>query len=317
MDRRTFITTCMKGGGALSLTIFTGNHLTSCARSRPLTRRSLGRTGENLSILGFGGIMLNNMEQPEANNLVSQAFDAGVNYYDVAPSYGNAEEHLGPALKPYRDDVFLACKTQKRDQAGAEEELNASLGKLQTDHFDLYQLHAIRTTKDVEQAFGPNGAMETFQKARDDGKVRFLGFSAHSQEAALLAMQQFDFDTILFPINFVCWHHGHFGPEAVKMASDKNMGVLAIKSMAFTPIPEGQDRPYPRLWYVPIEQKETAHKAVRFTLAQGVTAAVPPGDSQFFLQALSFIDDHSPLNPPEEQDLRAIAVETPPLFSAA
>lgn len=316
MHRRTFLATCVKGGGAFSLTILTANHLTSCSRSRPLIRRSLGQTGETLSILGFGGIMLNNMEQPEANNLVARVFDAGVNYYDVAPSYGNAEEHLGPALKPYRDDVFLACKTQKRDRAGAEGELNASLGNLQTDHFDLYQLHAIRTVADVEQAFGPNGAMETFRKARDDGKVRFLGFSAHSQEAALLAMEQFDFDTILFPVNFVCWHHGHFGPEAVKTASEKNMGILAIKSMAFTPIPAGQDRPYPRLWYVPIEQKETAHKAVRFTLAQGVTAAIPPGDSAFFLQALSFIDDHSPLNPPEEQDLQAIAAETPPLFSA-
>jgi len=120
-----------------------------------LPKRHLGRTGENLSVIGFGGIIVSNVEQDEANNRVARAIDAGCNYFDVIPSYGNAEDMLGPALEPYRQNCFLACKTQKRDAVGAEEELNTSLKKMRTDHFDLYQLHAISSVDDVEKAFGP------------------------------------------------------------------------------------------------------------------------------------------------------------------
>ena len=86
-------------------------------------------------------------------NMSGEAIDRGINYFDVAPSYGNAEEQLGPALRPYRDNVFLACKTGRRDAAGAREEMEQSLRKMQTDHFDLYQLHAITSDEDVAQAF--------------------------------------------------------------------------------------------------------------------------------------------------------------------
>ena len=106
----------------------------------------------------------------EADQYVGEAIDRGINYFDVAPSYGNAEQMLGPALAPYRDGVFLACKTGRRDAAGAQEELENSLRLMQTDHFDLYQLHAITSDEDVQQAFGPGGAMETFLKARDAGQ---------------------------------------------------------------------------------------------------------------------------------------------------
>ncbi len=311
MKRREFLETCLKGGTLLSVSTAFGGSLIGCSGTQGLPRRPLATTGHELSVIGFGGIMLNNMEQQRANDLIAEAFDAGVNYYDVAPTYGNAEERMGPALEPYRDRSFLACKTTKRDKDGAQEELEASLNKLRTDHFDLYQLHALSSIEDVEQAFGPDGAMETFLRAREEGKVNLLGFSAHSQEAALLAMEQFDFDTILFPINFVCWHQGGFGPEAVEMAASKDMGILAIKSMALTRIPEGQDRPYERLWYIPVEDDATARKAVKFTLSKQVTAAIPPGDPAFFRKALTFKDFTEP-TATEQQDLQNLAVKTPP-----
>src|SRR6266545_2218329 len=102
-----------------------------------MERRELGRTGEALSIVGFGGIVVMDVEPPEASRLVAEAIDRGVNYFDVAPSYGNAEERLGPALEPYRDQVFLACKTGKRTKTAAAAELRESLGRMRTDHFDL------------------------------------------------------------------------------------------------------------------------------------------------------------------------------------
>ena len=162
--------------------------------------------------------------------------------FDVAPSYGNAEEMLGPALEPYRKDVFLACKTTERKKEGARKELEQSLKNLQTDHFDLYQLHAVTTLEDVDTILGKGGAMETFLEARDEGKVRFLGFSAHSVEAAMALMDRFDFDTILFPFNFATWYAGNFGPQVMEKAKEKGMGILALKAMAWRPWEEGEEK---------------------------------------------------------------------------
>ena len=120
--------------------------------------------------------------------MVRQAYEAGVNYYDVAPTYGDAQQRLSPALEPFRKNVFLACKTAERSRQGSEKELNESLRLLRTDYLDLYQLHALTSKEDLDKAFGPDGAMETFLKAKKEGKVRYLGFSAHSVEAALAAM---------------------------------------------------------------------------------------------------------------------------------
>ena len=205
----------------------------------PLERRALGRTGERLSIIGFGGIVVMDATTKDAADRVAHAIDRGVNYFDVAPSYGNAETMLGPALAPYRKNVFLACKTQERTRDGAMRELEASLGRLETDHVDLYQLHAVTTREDVERILGPGGALEAFVAARQAGKTRFLGFSAHSVTAALALIEGFPFDTILFPINFATWHAGNFGPQVLEAASKKQMGILALKAMAHGPWPDG------------------------------------------------------------------------------
>jgi len=217
-------------------------------------KRPLGKTGVELSIVGLGGIVVMDTLQLSANNMVAEAFDRGINYFDVAPSYGNAEERLGPALEPYRQRVFLACKTGKRDQDGAAAELEQSLKRLRTDHLDLYQLHAMTTKDDLEKAFGPGGAMETFVAARKAGKVRFLGFSAHSVETALATMDRFNFDTILFPFNFVLFSQANFGPQVLERAKQKGMGILALKAMAKTRWPDSikpSERPQPKCWYQP------------------------------------------------------------------
>src|SRR5437870_10594780 len=175
-----------------------------------MERRPLGTTGEELSMIGFGGILVMNVDPAEAGRLVAEAIDRGINYFDVAPSYGNAEERLGPALAPYRDRVFLACKSGKRDKAEAARELRESLQRMQTDHFDLYQLHALTSMEEMEQALGPGGAMEAFREARDAGLIRYIGFSAHSVETALAAMDRFAFASILFPTNFVLFYQANF-----------------------------------------------------------------------------------------------------------
>jgi len=275
-------------------------------------RRSLGRTGEELSILGMGGIVVSELEQAEANRIVAEAVDRGVNYFDVAPAYGDAEERLGPALAPYRKDVFLACKTGERDREGSSRDLETSLTRLRTDHVDVYQLHGLMHLDDVEKAFGPGGAIETFEAAKREGKARFLGFSAHSEEAALAALDRFPFDSVLFPFNFVCWFGG-FGPQVMEAAKAKGIGRLALKSAARTFWP-GEERKHPKCWYEPYDDPEKARLAFSWTLSQEVTAAVAPGQQELFPMMMDLAERFRPITPEEEEQLREMARGLTPIF---
>lgn len=312
MKRRTFIGNAALGSLALGFTAFDKNNIVP---ETLIPKRKLGRTGEQLSVIGFGGIMLNNNPQEFANDLVTKAFQAGVNYYDVAPSYGNAIGKLGPALKQYRKDCFVACKTMERTDAGAEKELNESLTAMQTDHFDLYQLHALSSTNEVETAFALGGAMEVLLKARQQGKIKYLGFSAHSEDAALLAMSKFDFDTILFPLNINCWMHGSFGPRAYELALSRDMGILALKAMAMTELKPGEPKPYKNVWYRPLQDPEISKLGLRYTLSKEVTAAIPPGDPEFFWYAMEAAKNLHPITQEEIDRLIAYIEGAPPIFS--
>jgi aryl-alcohol dehydrogenase-like predicted oxidoreductase len=317
MKRRKFIAAA--AAAVPAITLFPAD-LSGIARKvvpGTIEKRSLGRTGEMLSVIGFGGIVVMNATSSEASERVRKAIDAGINYFDVAPSYGDAELKLGPALEPYRKDVFLACKTTRRTKAEARNELERSLENMRTDHFDLYQHHAVTKLEDVDILLGPGGAMEAFLEAREEGKIRFIGFSAHSVEAAMALMERFDFDTILFPFNYATWHAGNFGPQVMEKAKEKNMGILALKAMARGPWPEGADRSaYPKCWYEPLMTTEDITMGLRFTLSHPVTAAIPPGDEKLFMQALALSDSLKPLDESEVLNIKEKALKEVPLFRA-
>ena len=280
----------------------------------PLSRRPLGKTGEQVSIIGFGGNVVKNEEQSVVERTVAEAVEAGVNYFDTSPRYGNTEVKLGPALVPYRRDIFLACKTGIRDAEGARMELDRSLKRLHTDHFDLYQLHYLNTRQDVDQAFGPGGAMETLVKAREQGLTRYLGFSAHTVESALAAMERFDFDTVMFPFNYVAWYRGNFGPQVIEKATEKNMGILAIKPGASCRRLERTEHQYPKCWYVPLTTEQEAALGYYFALSLPVTSAFPPGEVELFRLALKVATSFIPLSAKEKAELAALAATLPPLF---
>ena len=282
-----------------------------------LPKRNYGKTGVKLSILGFGGYMLKDLEPKAADRFVVEAIEHGVNYFDVAPTYGNAEALLAPALEPYRKDVFLACKTTQRKADTARTELNASMKRLRTDHFDLYQLHGIRDVKkDVETAFAKGGAMETFIKAKKAGQVRFLGISAHSVEAALAAMDRYDFDSILFPVNFVCALKGDFGPQVIERARAKGTAILAIKALARQPRPKNDPGPkkFPNCWYQPISDPDEADLALRFALSQPITSLIPPADGSLFRMAVRLATTVRPITSAETRKLAALAAKLEPVF---
>jgi aryl-alcohol dehydrogenase-like predicted oxidoreductase len=271
-------------------------------------KRKLGKTGEMLSVVGFGGIVVKDVTPEEASQYVTTAIEErGINYFDVAPTYGNAEERLGPALEPYRNDVFLACKTGKRTAEEAEKELHESLERLCTDRFDLYQLHAVKTDEDVQTILGPNGALETFVKARDQGLVRYLGFSAHSERAALELIAAFDFDTILFPFNWVCWLKNDFGPQVLEAATRKDMGALALKTLAKRRWGEDEQRRWSKTWYSPVDTFEEAKQAFRFTFTRPMTAGTSPGHFELLTWMCDAADQFTPLRPEEEAALASEA----------
>jgi aryl-alcohol dehydrogenase-like predicted oxidoreductase len=258
-----------------------------------------------LSIIGLGGMLLVDMEQSVVNGIVAEALQRGINYFDVSPFYGDgeAEQKMGMALESHRDRIFLACKTMERSAKGAQFELERSLDRLRTDHFDLYQFHTLSDLDEVEEIFAPGGAMEAFQRARKQGKIRYIGFSAHSVEAALAMLDRFQFDSILFPVNFVCYARGNFGPQVMAKAKEMGVARLAIKAMAHGPWRKSDKREYRNCWYRPIDDRNLAKQALRFTLSEGVTAAMPPGDERLFRMALDLALDLPPLSASERETL--------------
>jgi predicted aldo/keto reductase-like oxidoreductase len=279
-----------------------------------MEQRILGKTNEKLSIIGFGGVVVAKEDQKDANYYVAEAIDNGVNYFDVAPTYFDAEEKLGLALEAKRNKIFLACKTEDRSKSGSEALLHQSLKKLKTDHFDLYQLHAMYTMEDVEKVFMPDGAMETFLNAKKNGLIRYIGFSAHSEEVAIALMNRYPFDSMLLPVNWVNIFISGFGVKALEKAEEIGIGRLAIKAMARTSLSEGAEKKYSKSWYEPIDDEKLASLALRYTLSKSITAAIPPGEAKLFKWALETAKNFKPITAEEEELLREMSKDVKPLF---
>ena len=269
--------------------------------------RALGNTGYRISAVMYGGIVSMNDAQPNSDRYVAWAVDRGVNYFDVAPSYGDAQEKLGNSLRSRRKDVYLACKTGQRLRADAEAEMFRSLELLHTDYFDVYQMHALSTPRDINLAFGPGGVMEMMSRVKQEGLVRRLGITCHSEKAALRAIELYDFDSVLFPFN---WHmnlaHG-MGNRLIKAAKERDMGVLAMKQLierAWTDGDEAMRARFPKSWCKPIDPENVPLRlaAMKYTLSLGPDILIPPGDFENFSFAVEHIRECLE-NPLTEDDL--------------
>ncbi len=315
MKRRSFLMGVggAVAGGALGAQSVSGQQpaLQTAEKSAAvMPRRVLGRTGRKVSIIGFPGLSLVHYDQERCTAGIHDAVRRGVNYFDVAPAYGkgDAEIKMGIGLQGVdRSSIFLACKTKMRDKKGAREELEQSLGRLKTEYFDLYQLHALRQPAEVKQALGPGGAIETFLEAKKEGKVRHFGFSAHTTKAALEAMNGFRFDTVMFPINFIELFQMGFGKPILALAGEQGAAVLAIKPMCRGAWPEGVQRTR-RWWYRPVEDDRETNLAVRFTLSQdNVKVGFPPGFLDLAEKAFEVGRSYQPITADETEELRELA----------
>ena len=316
MKRRSFLK--VAGSVAGGYLVCTGATLRAAAAGSTgkdeevaaLPRRLVGRTGKKVSIVGFPGIALIHYDQKRCTGALHEAFDRGVNYFDVAPAYGNgdAEIKMGIGLQGIdRSRIFLACKTKMRDREGARKELERSLEWLKTDYFDLYQMHHIRTPQEVEQALGPDGAIHTFLKAKQEGKVRHFGLSAHTTKGALAALKGFRFDTIMFPINFVEYFQMGFGKPILDLANKQGVGVLAMKPISAGAWPQDAQRTR-RYWYRPLEEAGDIDLALRFALSQEpVAAGIPTGFLDLLDKAIPVGQSYRPITESETQKLKQLA----------
>lgn len=288
------------------------------AKTCEIPLRELGRTGEKLPTVVLPGLCLRHYEQDYCSKEIHRTFERGLNFFDVAPAYGNdgeCEKKMGIALQGLdRSRYFLSCKTQKRDKDGARQELERSLQRLKTDYFDLYQLHYIRFPEEVKQALGPGGAMETILKAKEEGKIRYIGFSSHTTKGALEALKQFKFDTAMFPIDYVDYYSFGFGKEVLEEAEKQGVGVLAMKALCGGKWPK--DAPKTReWWYRTIEEPEEVSLAVRFSLSQKpVAAVIPPSFFDIYEKAAEAAKAFSPMTDAELARLKEMAAKWESVF---
>lgn len=312
MKRRTFLKVAggMAGSGMLRVhPVLASESEAAKAQTGIMQLRPLGRLGWKVSVVAFSGLGLRQFKDDEQSlytAAVRNAFDRGLNYYDVAPAYenGRCETRMGVGLQDIqRDKYFLACKTKRRDKDGCREELEQSLKLLKTDYFDVYQLHHLVQPDDVKKALGPGGAMETILKAKEEGKIRAIGFSAHTTQAALEAMNGFDFDTVMFPINYVEYYSHGFGQDVLELAEKKKTAVLSIKTMNAGTWKTGEER-VRKWWYKSLELQEDINLAYRWTLSlPGVVMGFPP--SWMDLQSRA-IDAGLACRPATEADVKKL-----------
>lgn len=260
-----------------------------------MKKQILGKTEMLITPVIYGGIVSMSDGQENSDRYVEWAIKKGINYFDVAPTYGDAQEKLGNSLISYRNDVYLACKTAERSAEGVKRELAESLRLLHTDHFDNYQMHALGSVADVETVFGSGGAMETMLRAKEEGITRFLGITCHSEDAALRALELYDFDTVLFPTNWGLNLGKGFGNRLSALAKKRDFGFLGMKSLihrAWSGNKEQTESAYPKSWCKPIYGDEKfAVTAMKYAFSLGVDAIVPPGNFEHFSFAVEHIDE--------------------------
>ena len=272
-----------------------------------MERRRLGRTGHQSTVVTFGAAAIGRVDQDVADRAIGLAIDRGVNHFDIAPRYGDAELRLGPWMSRVRDRIFLGCKTIERTREAAWAELHRSLERLRTDRLDLYQLHSVGKIADLDQCTAKGGALEALVEAREQGIVRWLGITGHTHSAPgthFEALRRFDFDTVMFPLNFVLWADADYRRDASALLGEcarRDVGVHIIKTVAKDPWGE---RPRTHTtWYEPFTDQGMIDRAVAFVLSKPVTTLTTAGDVTVLPKVIEAAERFRSLSPEAETTL--------------
>ena len=280
--------------------------------------RRFGRTGHMSTIAIFGAAAFWEITQADADKVMEQVIEAGVNHIDVAPSYGQAVQPVGPWMPRERGRFFLGCKTMERTKQGAWDEMQRSLKLLQTETFDLYQCHAITTMEELDAITMKGGALEAFVEARQRGLINYIGITGHGVNAPqiyLEALRRFDFDSVLFPLNFVQFAIPEFrksAEELIATCKAKDVGTMIIKTI--TKAPWGERPHTANTWYEPFDQMAEIQRAINFGLSYEVTGLCTAGDTRILPLVLEACKNFTPMNEAQREEMIQSAKQYEPLF---
>ena len=281
--------------------------------------RRFGRTNHESTVAIFGAAAFYEVSQKQADETMELLIPSGINHIDVAPSYGLAEERLGQWIETERSRYFLGCKTMERTKEAADNELHRSLELLRTNSFDLYQFHAVNTMAELDQITGSGGALEYVLHARDEGIVSNIGITGHGLEVPrifLEALKRFNFDTVLFPLNFILYANQIYRQAAETLLAEcarQDVGVMIIKSIAKGP---WGDKPQKNTtWYEPFIEKEWIRKCVHFALSQPITGICTAGEISLLPAILDACESYKPMDIGEQEELISQASKFEALFT--
>jgi aryl-alcohol dehydrogenase-like predicted oxidoreductase len=245
-----------------------------------MEKRRLGRLGHQSSVLIYGGAALGDVSQDVADRSVQEALDGGINHFDVAADYGDAELRLGSVMAAMRSRIFLATKTGLREGEAAWAQINASLERLRTDSVDLLQLHAVCDFEDLDRATGKGGALESAVRAQEEGLVGAVGITGHTHQAPavhLEALRRYPFATVLTPLNPVLWRDERYRADYQALVAEvqrQDAGLMTIKTVSRRNWPVPDDQPY-TTWYEPFDDQQRITAAVSWVLAHEEITGIP------------------------------------------
>jgi aryl-alcohol dehydrogenase-like predicted oxidoreductase len=274
-----------------------------------MEKRRLGRLEHLSSVLIYGAAALSDVSQDVADRSIQEALDGGINHVDVAAGYGDAELRLGPWMPEIRERIFLATKTGHREREPAWQEINASLERLQTDHLDLLQLHAVGDLDDLDRATAPGGALEAAVRAQDEGLVGAIGITGHGHQAPathLEALRRHPFATVLTPLNPVLWRDDSYRADYEALVAEvrtQDVGLMTIKTVSRRNWPEGAAHSH-STWYEPYDDRARITAAVSWVLAHDEVTGIPTAGDVRLLGMLLHAEQHR-IQPAEAEDLLA------------
>lgn len=265
-----------------------------------MEQRRLGKTDHQSSVVTFGTYAIGDAGQDEADRAIEFALAHGINHFDVAPSYAEAELRLGDYLQRHpHPDLFVGCKTEKRDAAGAREELERTMERLGRDRLDLYQLHAVGDLEELDRCFAPGGSWETFLWAKDEGLVTFLGITGHGPDAPAThreALRRYpEFATVMVACNPALHAMPKFRRdwnELVSACEAGDVGIHVLKATAKAPW--AGRTPTHHTWYEPLTEQHAINRAVAWALDQAVTTLCSSGDLEVFPKVVAAAESYRP-----------------------
>ena len=281
-----------------------------------MEKRILGRTGHDSTVVSFGTYALGYVDQDAADQAIQMVLDAGVNHFDIAPTYGHAMERVEPWMSEIRKrEIFIGAKTAVRDRDGAWRDVESIMQRMNVEDFDLFQLHSVGNMEQLELATAPGGSLETLVEMREQGLTKWLGITGHGPEVPatiLEALKRFDFDTVMFPLNPAAARDAAYREITTQLLAEceeRDIGVQTIKMIARGGWGKGDKEL--NTWYDPHREQSDIDGSLWWVLSHAVHTAPSCGEISLLPKVLDAAERFKPLS---EDQMRAVEEsQRPPL----